>query len=393
MSDDPNLHLATRCIHGGQSPEPRTGAVMQPVFQTSTYAQAWPAQHTGYEYARTHNPTRQALERCVASLESAKHGVAFSSGLGATEAVLHTLPANARVVCGDDVYGGTWRLFMKVFEKRGLQFSFHDLAATPLEEAIPEGTDLVWLESPTNPLLKVADIAKVAARAHAAGAIVVVDNTFATPIFQRPLELGADLVLHSTTKYLNGHSDVVGGVVVAGTPELAARLRFLQNAMGAVPGPWDCFLTLRGIKTLALRMERHQSNATAIVNWLGSHPDVAKIHYPFLPTDPGHAVAVRQMSGFGGMVSFVLRDEATPEATLARAETFVASTKLFTLAESLGGVESLIELPASMTHASVPREQRLALGIADGLVRLSCGIEHVDDLIADLASAMERSRA
>ncbi len=397
MSDHDHLHRNSLCIHGGQSPEPRTGAVMQPVFQTSTYAQPWPAKHTGYEYARTQNPTREALERAIASLEGGVEAIAFGSGLGATTTVMHLLSAGDRVVCGDDVYGGTWRLFDKVFARSGIAFSFADfygdVSEEALERAIPDGTSLVWLESPTNPLLKVADIAKVAARAHAAGAIVVVDNTFATPIFQRPLELGADLVLHSTTKYLNGHSDVVGGVVVAGTPELAARLRFLQNAMGAVPGPWDCFLTLRGIKTLALRMERHQSNATAIVNWLGSHPDVAKIHYPFLPTDPGHAVAVRQMSGFGGMVSFVLRDEATPEATLARAETFVASTKLFTLAESLGGVESLIELPASMTHASVPREQRLALGIADGLVRLSCGIEHVDDLIADLASAMERSRA
>jgi cystathionine gamma-lyase len=386
MSDDPNLHLATRCIHGGQSPEPRTGAVMQPVFQTSTYAQAWPAQHTGYEYARTHNPTRQALERCVASLESAKHGVAFSSGLGATEAVLHTLPANARVVCGDDVYGGTWRLFMKVFEKRGLQFSFHDLAATPLEEAIPEGTDLVWLESPTNPLLKIADIAAISARAHAVGAKVAVDNTFATPIFQRPLELGADLVVHSTTKYLNGHSDVVGGIVLVSDDALHDAVRFIQNAVGAVPGPWDTWLTLRGVKTLALRMARHQENAAKVVAWLLAHPDVRHVHYPLLATHPGNDIVRRQMSGFGGMISFLL------DADLARAEKFCASTKLFTCAESLGGVESLLELPATMTHASVPAADRRARGIEDGLIRLSVGIEDPDDLIADLAQAMEASR-
>ncbi len=379
--DDPRHRIDTKVIHAGQAPEERTGAVMQPVFQTSTYAQPWPARHTGYEYARTQNPTREALERCVAALEHGTHGVAFSSGLAATESVMHTLPEGAHIVCGDDVYGGTYRLFKSVFEKRGLHFSFVDMTALSPEEAIPEGTDLVWFESPTNPLLKITDIAAIAARAHAVGAKVAVDNTFATPYFQRPLTLGADLVVHSTTKYLNGHSDVVGGIVLTADDKIAEALRYVQNAVGAVPGPWDTWLTLRGVKTLAVRMERHQSNAKAIVAWLMKHPEVDKVHYPMLESDPGYAVASKQMSGFGGMVSFVMR------GSLERAERFCASTKVFTLAESLGGVESLLELPASMTHASVPVAERRARGIADGLIRLSIGIEHPDDLIADLEAA------
>ncbi|HMV69501.1 MAG TPA: PLP-dependent aspartate aminotransferase family protein [Myxococcota bacterium] len=387
MSDHPPLRFASRCIHAGQSPEPRTGAVMQPVFQTSTYAQAWPARHTGYEYARTHNPTREALERCLAALEGAEHGVAFGSGLAATDAVLHALPAGARIVCGDDVYGGTYRLFRRVFEKRGLEFRFVDLSAVPPDEAIPDGTTLLWLETPTNPLLKVADIEALATRARAVGAIVVVDNTFATPYFQRPLELGADIVVHSTTKYINGHSDVVGGVVITRRADLHEQIRFLQNAVGGVPGPWDAWLTLRGVKTLAVRMERHQANARRVVDWLVGHPEVRAVRYPMLESDPGYAVARRQMSGFGGMISFVL------DADLARAERFCASTRLFTCAESLGGVESLIELPASMTHASVPAEERRARGIEDGLIRLSVGIEDADDLLADLQRAMDASRA
>jgi cystathionine gamma-lyase len=378
--------ISTKVIHAGQSPEPRTGAVMQPVFQTSTYAQPWPAKHTGYEYARTQNPTREALERCVAALESGTHGVAFASGLAATTAVMHTRPEGARIVCGDDVYGGTYRLFTRVLQPRGFGFSFVDLSNTSPEEAIPEGTDMVWLESPTNPLLKIADIEAMAERAHAVGAILAVDNTFATPYFQRPPELGADLVVHSTTKYLNGHSDVVGGIVLTAEDAIAEQLRFIQNAVGAVPGPWDSWLTLRGVKTLAVRMARHQDNARRIVEWLSAHPEVSRIHYPFLESDPGYAVAKKQMSGFGGMISFVL------EADLARAEKFCASTKLFTLAESLGGVESLLELPASMTHASVPAADRRARGIEDGLIRLSVGIEDADDLIADLAQAMEVSK-
>jgi cystathionine gamma-lyase len=360
---------------------------MQPVFQTSTYAQAWPARHTGYEYARTHNPTREALERCIAALERGEHGVAFGSGLAATECVMHSLPPGARVVCGDDVYGGTYRLFRRVFEQRGYVFSFVDFNSVSVDDAIPEGTAMVWLETPTNPLLKIFDIRALAARAHAVGAIVAVDNTFATPIFQRPLELGADIVVHSTTKYLNGHSDVVGGVLVCRDAAIHEKLRFLQNAVGAVPGPWDTWLVLRGLKTLHVRMQRHQENARRIVAWLAAHPEVSRIHYPMLPSDPGFAVASEQMSGFGGMVSFVLT------GNLARAEKFCASTRIFTCAESLGGVESLLELPASMTHASVPAEERRARGIEDGLIRLSIGIEDADDLIADLAAAMDASRA
>ena len=389
MADRPEdrpLARDTAVIHAGQAPEPVTGAIMPPVFQTSTYAQAWPAKHTGYEYARTHNPTREALERCVAALESAEHGIAFGSGLAATSTVLQTLPADARVVAGDDLYGGTFRMFTQVYAKRGITFSFADLAAADPAATIPEGTHLVWIESPTNPLMKVADIRRIAARCREVGATLAVDNTFATPIFQRPLELGADLVVHSTTKYLNGHSDVVGGIVLTSDPALAESLRFLQNAVGAVPGPWDAWLTLRGLKTLAVRMARHQDNAARIVAWLAEHPEVDRLHYPLWPDDPHYAVAKHQMDGFGGMVSFVLA------ADLDRAERFVSSTKLFTLAESLGGVESLIELPASMTHASVPQPQRQALGIADGLVRLSIGIEDPDDLIADLAAAMAISR-
>ena len=386
MAESKDHRLETRAIHAGQAPEPTTGAVMPPVFQTSTYAQPWPAKHTGYEYARSQNPTREALERCVAALESAEHGIAFGSGLAATQTVLQALPANARVVAGDDLYGGTYRLFTKVFAQRAMSFEFVDFSSTAPEQAIPEGTHLVWLESPTNPLLKITDIAAVAARCRTIGAKLVVDNTFATPIFQRPLELGAHVVVHSTTKYLNGHSDVVGGIVLTSDAEMAERIRFLQNAAGAVPGPWDAWLTLRGVKTLAIRMARHQENARAIVAWLAEHPEVERLHYPLWERDPGFTVASRQMSGFGGMVSFVLR------ADLARAERFVAATEVFTLAESLGGVESLIELPASMTHASVPPAQRAALGLSDGLVRLSVGIEHVEDLIADLQQAMDGSR-
>jgi cystathionine gamma-lyase len=377
--------IETRVIHGGQHHEPITGAVMQPVFQTATYAQSWPAKHTGYEYARTHNPTREALERCVADLEGGTHGIAFGSGLAATTTLMHLFEQGDKVVCGDDVYGGTHRLFVQVFEQLGLEFSFICLSSTAPEVAIPEGTKLVWLETPTNPLLKIADIEAIAARCKAIGAMLAVDNTFATPIFQRPLELGADVVVHSTTKYLNGHSDVVGGICVTADDDIGTRLRFLQNAMGAVPGPWDSWLTLRGLKTLAIRMERHQANAQRIVAWLLAHPEVDAVYYPLLETHNHHDVAMRQMSGFGGMVSFVLH------ADLAHAEKFCASTRLFTLAESLGGVESLIELPASMTHASVPREHRAQLGIVDGLIRLSVGIENADDLIADLAAAMEAS--
>ena len=375
--------IETLAIHGGQSIEPTTGAVMPPVFQTSTYAQpAVGKPLNGFEYSRSQNPTRFALEAAIASLEGAAGGLAFGSGSAATAAVQHLLDAGDKVVCGDDVYGGTYRQFTKVFSRQGLDYSFVDFTRVSPEQAIPEGTKLVWLESPTNPLLKVADIAALAARGREVGALVAVDNTFATPVFQRPLELGAHLVVHSTTKYINGHSDVVGGVIATSTDELTDRLRFIQNSIGAVPGIWDCWLTLRGIKTLAVRMQRHAENAAAVVDWLVQHPRVARVWYPMHESHPQHALASRQMSGFGGMVSFEL------DADLAAAERFCAATKVFTLAESLGGVESLIELPAAMTHASIPPEVRADIGIADGLVRASIGIEHIDDLLADLDQAM-----
>lgn len=363
LDDLSKTGLGTRAIHAGQPPEPITGAVMTPVFQTSTYAQPAPAKWE-WEYSRTHNPTRTALQDCIASLEGGKHGVCFSSGMAAIDTVIRTLKPGDRVLCGDDVYGGTYRLFTKEWARFGVEFSFLDTSG---EIEVPDGTTLVWVESPTNPLLKTTDIAKLAEKAHAVGALVVVDNTFATPVFQRPLELGADIVVHSTTKYLNGHSDVVGGVVVTNSDDLHARLTFLQNAAGAVPGPWDCFLTLRGLKTLHLRMERHDANAKALVAWLSDRDDVERVHYP----------------GFGGMVSFVLRGD------LAAAERFVTGTKVFTLAESLGGVESLIELPAIMTHASVPPEVRAEIGLPDGLIRLSCGVEDLADLKADLEGAFD----
>ncbi len=372
----------TLAIHGGQSHEPVTGAVMPPVFQTSTYAQPAVGRHTGYEYSRTQNPTREALERAVAALEGGTDAVAFSSGSAATSAVQQLLSAGDVVICGDDVYGGTWRQFTKVFSRHGISYRFAELAGAEPAEVVPEGTALVWVESPTNPLLKVTDIAALAARAHEVGALVAVDNTFATPIFQRPLALGADLVVHSTTKYIGGHSDVIGGVVVTSDAGLAERLRFIQNSIGAVPGPWDCWLTLRGIKTLALRMERHQHNASALAAWLDEQPGVSRVWYPMHPSHPHFAVARRQMSGFGGMISFEL------DADLAAARRFCEAAEIFTLAESLGGVESLLELPAAMTHASMPPEVRRAAGIADGLVRLSVGIEHLEDLRADLARAL-----
>ena len=359
----PSAHgLSTRAIHAGQPPETVTGAVMTPVFQTSTYAQphpgAWP-----WEYSRTHNPTRTALQDCIAALEGGSHGLCFSSGMAAIDTVLRTLSPGDRVVSGDDVYGGTRRLFTRVCARFGIEFSFVDLSRP--DTSIPAGTRLVWCESPTNPLLKQTDIAAVARKAQDAGAMLVVDNTFATPIYQRPLEMGATAVVHSTTKYLNGHSDVVGGVIVTSDPALAEQLAFLQNSVGAVPGPWDTFLTLRGLKTLAVRMQRHTENATALAAWLEARDDVAVVRYP----------------GFSGMVSFDLRGD------LDAAVRFVKATRIFTLAESLGGVESLVELPAIMTHASVPPDVREALGIADGLIRLSCGIEDLADLKADLESA------
>jgi len=372
----------TLAIHAGQAPDPTTGAVMTPIYQVSTYAQDGVGNHKGYEYSRTDNPTRTALQDCLAALEGAKHGLSFASGLAATDVLVRALTRPGdHVVCGDDVYGGTYRLFDKVHRHYGTTFSYADFSRVSPVDAIPAGTKLVWLETPTNPLLKVSDIAAVAARAHAVGALVVVDNTFATPYFQRPLSLGADFVVHSTTKYLNGHSDVVGGVMMTNHTGAYEQIKFLQNAAGAVPGPMDSWLTLRGLKTLHVRMDRHQESGLRVVEWLVKHPEVSAVYHPLLETHPNHAVAKRQMSGFGGMISFELKGD------LDRARRFVAATKIFTLAESLGGVESLIEVPALMTHASIEPEKRRAIGIADGLIRLSVGLEHVDDLTDDLAHA------
>ncbi|MEE2830312.1 MAG: cystathionine gamma-synthase [Myxococcota bacterium] len=384
----PHYGFGTRCIHAGQPPEPVTGAVMTPIYQTSTYVQEGVGGHKGYEYARTGNPTRTALETCLASLEGAAHGICFSSGCAATTNLIHTLKSGDHVVSSDDVYGGTWRIFTAVFECLGIEFTFVDMTdLAAVENAIQPGkTKLVWVETPTNPLLKIVDIAAMAELAHSVGARCVVDNTFATPCLQNPLEHGADAVLHSTTKYIGGHSDVVGGAILTSEDLLAEDLFRLQNSIGATPGPQDCFLQLRGLKTLHLRMQAHCANARVLASWLESHPEVDKVIYPGLESHPQHAVAVKQMSDFGGMVSFELAGD------LARAERFLAATKVFTLAESLGGVESLIELPAAMTHASVPPEVRKEIGIADGLIRLSVGIEEQADLRADLEAAFEASR-
>jgi len=390
MKRDRAAKVATRietlAIHAGQSPEPATGAVMTPVFLTSTYAQKGPGRHTGFEYSRTQNPTRFALEANLAALEGGSWGLAFNAGVAASAAVLSTLDAGDHVVAGDDLYGGSYRLFDKVFRRLGVTFTYAD-ARDPANVAAAIGpqTRLCWLETPTNPLLRLADIRGVARACAARGVRLCVDNTFMTPFFQRPLDLGADLVVHSTTKYLNGHSDVVGGAIVGRDPGLRARLAFIQNSMGGSQPAFDSFLVLRGTKTLAVRMERHQENARAVAAWLERRREVAQVLYPGLRSHPQHALARRQMSGFGGMVSFVLRGEG--RATLKRAARFLEALRVFTCAESLGGVESLAEHPAIMTHASIPPDRRRALGISDGLVRLSIGIEHVDDLIADLDQA------
>ena len=375
--------FSTRAIHGGLEPDPGTGAVMTPVYLTSTYAQEAPGVHKGFDYARTANPTRSALQRNLAALEGGTEGVAFASGLAATHAVFSLLSAGERVLLGHDVYGGTYRLLDQVLKRFGLDFAVVDTTdLDAVKRALKTRTHLLWLESPTNPLLHVSDLAAVCAAARAAGALAVVDNTFATPYLQSPLDLGADLVVHSTTKYLGGHSDCVGGAVVTRDAALAQRLRFLQNAVGAVPGPLDCFLVLRGVKTLAVRMERHCDNAEQVAAWLGRQPRVRTVWYPGLARHPGHAVAKRQMRRFGGMVSFDL------DADLETAKRFAASTRLFTLAESLGGVESLLDHPATMTHGSIPRAQRIASGFTDGLLRLSVGLEDADDLLADLEHAL-----
>ncbi len=375
--------METLAIHAGQPPEPGTGAIMTPVFQTSTYVQRKPGEHQGFEYSRTRNPTRDALEANLAALEGGRFGLCFSSGSAAAAAIQHCLSEGDRVLVAADVYGGTFRLFDKVFRRAGLDYEFLDCTdAAAVERAFTPATKLLWLETPSNPMLMVLDLPRLSALAKARGAAVAVDNTFATPCLQRPLEMGADLVVHSTTKYLGGHSDVVGGAIVTRDEEWHRRLAFVQNAVGAVPGPWDCFLTLRGTKTLHLRMERHCSNAMAVARWLEKHKRVAKVSYPGLESHPQHALAKRQMKGFGGMVTFVM------DAPLEEVREALGRFRVFALAESLGGVESLVEHPAMMTHASVPKENREKLGIVDGLVRLSVGVEHPDDLIADLDGAL-----
>lgn len=379
------MALGTLAIHGGQSPDPTTGAVMPPIYATSTYAQASPGVHQGFEYSRTHNPTRFAYERCVAALEGGTRGYAFASGMAATSTVLELLDSGSHVIAMDDLYGGSYRLFERVRRRTAaLDFSFVDLTdLTAFESAIKAETRMVWVETPTNPMLKIVDIAAICDIAHKRGLRVVVDNTFASPILQRPLLLGADVVMHSATKYLNGHSDMVGGMVVVGDDaELAEQMAFLQNSIGAVQGPFDSFLALRGLKTLHLRMKAHCDNALALAQWLEAHPAIERVIYPGLASHPQHALAERQMRGHGGIISIVLK------GGFEAAKAFCENTRLFTLAESLGGVESLVNHPAVMTHASVPVERREKLGISDGLVRLSVGIEALSDMKADLDGAL-----
>lgn len=376
--------FATRAIHAGQNPDPQTGAIMQPIYATSTYVQKSPGVHQGYEYSRTQNPTRQALERCVADLESGRYGFAFSSGMAATATILELIDSGDHVIAMDDIYGGTTRLFERVRRRSaGLDFSFVDLSdVANLQNAIRDNTRMIWIESPSNPLLKLVDFNAVTNIARGRGMLVVADNTFATPYLQRPLESGCDIVMHSVTKFLNGHSDMVGGIAVTGDEDLAERLAFLQNSIGSVPGPFDCFLALRGLKTLDVRMERHCRSALAIAGWLQNDSRVESVIYPGLESHPQHKLAKSQMERFGGIVTFFIA------GGLDEARSFLERLRIFALAESLGGVESLVDHPAIMTHASVPAGKRKALGISDQLIRLSIGIEDVDDLIADLDQAL-----
>jgi cystathionine beta-lyase/cystathionine gamma-synthase len=386
LPHDHEQRFATRAVHAGQVPEPLAGAVMTPIYQTSTYVQEQLGRHKGYEYARTQNPTREALERNVASLEGAAHGFAFGSGLAALDSVLKLLKSGDHVVCGDNVYGGSQRLMERIYVPLGLSFTFVDMReVAAIERALTPTTRMVYCETPTNPMMNLVDLAATGDLTQAHGFLFVVDNTFATPYFQRPMEHGADIVLHSTTKYLNGHSDMVGGLLVTGRDDLAERLGFIQNAAGAVPGPMDCWLALRGLKTLPLRMRQHDASGRRIAEWLRQRRDVERVYYPGLPEHPQHDLACRQMGGFGGMISIELGDPA-------RAKRFVESTRVFALAESLGGVESLIGHPASMTHAAVPLAMRQKMGLTDSLVRLSCGIEDTDDLIGDLDQAFQAIR-
>lgn len=380
-----NLHFATRAIHAGQAPDPTTGAIMTPVYLTSTYVQESPGVHKGWEYSRTHNPTRKAYEDCLANLESGKFGFAFASGCAATTTILHMLKAGDHVIAGDDMYGGTFRLFDKILRHNGIEFSYVDLTKNEnLSSALKSNTKLVWLETPTNPTLKLVDIKGICKLVKGKNILVAVDNTFMSPYFQRPLELGADIVVHSATKYIGGHSDMVGGVVATSSTEIAEKLAFLSNSMGGVGSAFDAFLALRSLKTLPLRMKQHEANAKIIAEFLESHNKVSKVIYPGLKSHPQHGLAKEQMSGFGGMITFYVK------GGLNESRRFLENVNVFSLAESLGGVESLIEHPAIMTHASVPPENRKALGIDDSLIRLSVGVEDCDDLISDLKNAFDK---
>jgi cystathionine beta-lyase/cystathionine gamma-synthase len=377
------MKQATKFIHAGAIPDPSTGAIMTPIYQTSTYVQEAPGKNKGFEYARSQNPTRQALEQALAIIENGKFGLAFGSGVAATDAVIKLLEPGDEVIAASDMYGGTYRLFTKIFEKFGIKFIYTDTTNTAnIKKIVSKKTKLIWLETPTNPLMNISDIEAVSVVAKQAGAWLCVDNTFASPYLQNPLDLGADIVMHSSTKYLGGHSDVIQGALVMNDPGLREKLYFIQKSCGAVPGPMDCFLVLRGIKTLHVRMQQHCLNGEKIAHWLRNNSKVAKVYWPGFEDHPGYTIAKKQMRGFGGMISFVLKDEGEKETMRV-----LSSTKLFALAESLGGVESLINHPASMTHASIPREERIKNGLADSLIRLSVGIEDADDLIADLEKA------
>lgn len=378
------MKFGTKAIHAGIEPDPTTGAIMTPIYQTSTYVQESPGKHKGYEYARTQNPTRTVLQNNLAALENGKHAICYASGLGATDAVLKLFRPGDEIIASSDLYGGTYRIMVRVFQEFGLTFRFVSLDdPANLEKAITPATKMVWIETPTNPLLRLVDIKAIAAITQANNIRLVVDNTFASPYLQNPLELGADIVMHSVTKYLGGHSDTVMGALILNDDETAQQLAFIQNACGAVPGPQDCFLVLRGIKTLHIRMQRHCENALAVAQYLQQHPKISQVYYPGLPTHPGHELAKRQMRGFGGMLSFELKGDSMPEAVRV-----MESFTVFSLGESLGGVESLCTHPASMTHASIPKEERLKNGLKDTLIRLSVGIEDVEDLINDLEQAI-----
>ncbi len=378
------MKKGTRFIHAGMEPDPSTGAIMTPIYQTSTYVQEAPATHKGYEYARSQNPTRTALETAYAQIENGRFGLAFSSGVAATDAVIKLLKPGDEVICGNDMYGGTYRLFTKVFEKFGIKFHYISLQdAAGIRQYINEKTALVWVETPTNPLMNIVDIEGIASICKERNLLLCVDNTFASPYLQNPLDLGADIVMHSATKYLGGHSDVIQGALMMNSQDLRDQLYFIQKSCGAVPGPMDCFLVLRGIKTLHLRMQRHSENGRQVAQWLRNHAQVATVYWPGFEDHPGYAIARKQMHDFGGMISFELKNNSVEEARRV-----LSSTKLFSLAESLGGVESLINHPASMTHASIPREERIKNGLSDSLIRLSVGVEDADDLITDLAQAI-----